>query len=88
MQVKTPNRYRTEKPGSVSPHEISPSYGDQRTLDRVCRHALETIRQSADQATMWGCVTKATVGLRYLQAHIDVVYREAQKTLFTRVRGR
>src|SRR5215218_9110052 len=45
MQVKAPNRYRTEKPGSVSPHEISPSYGDQRTLDRVCRHALAHRRE-------------------------------------------
>ncbi len=31
---------------------------------------------------------KATVGLRHLQARIDVASREAQKTLFTGVRGR
>jgi hypothetical protein len=31
---------------------------------------------------------KATLGLRHLQARIDVAYREALKNLFTRVRGR
>jgi hypothetical protein len=30
---------------------------------------------------------KATVGLRHLQARIDVASREALKTLFTGVRG-
>jgi hypothetical protein len=31
---------------------------------------------------------KATLGLLYLQARIDVTYREAQKTLFTQRRRR
>jgi integrase len=44
MSGGAPEPVPYRKPGSASPLDISSSHSDQPTLDRVCKHALATIR--------------------------------------------